>query len=124
MAKSEKDVDLIFATIEKHVTLKRTGLLYPSHLGGGVVRFLGRVVSRRKGERSLLVSLPPDYLDGTFKDYGLVGNASKIATHPPDVAAFVEKEGGIPLTPDSDQLWVGLHGLHRHGRTCVHIYPY
>ena len=101
MAKSEKDVDLIFATIEKHVTLKRTGLIYPSHSGGGVIRFLGRVISRRKGERSLLVSLPPDYLDGTFKDYGLAGNASKIATHPPDVAAFVEKEGGIPLTPEA-----------------------
>ena len=84
MAKSEKDVDLIFATIEKHVTLKRTGLIYPSHSGGGVIRFLGRVISRRKGERSLLVSLPPDYLDGTFKDYGLVGNASKIARDPSD----------------------------------------
>ena len=97
MAKSEKDVDLIFATIEKHVTLKRTGLIYPSHLGGGVIRFLGRVISRRKGERSL----PPDYLDGTFKDYGLVRNASKIATHPPDVAAFVERQKKIPLTPEA-----------------------
>ena len=58
MAKSEKDVDLIFTIIEKHVTLKRTA----SHLGGGVIRFLGRVISRRKGERSLLVSLPPDTL--------------------------------------------------------------
>ena len=56
MAKSEKDVDLIFTIIEKHVTLKRTA----SHLGGGVI--LGRVISRRKGERSLLVSLPPDTL--------------------------------------------------------------
>ena len=66
-----------------------------------MIRFLGRVISRRKGERSLLVSLPPEYLDGTFEDCGLVGNASKIATHPPDVAAFVEKEGGIPLTPEA-----------------------
>ena len=59
-----------------------------------MIRFLGRVISRRKGERSLLVSLPPEYLDGTFEDCGLVGNASKIATHPPDVAAFVERKGG------------------------------
>ena len=30
MAKSEKDVDLIFTTIEKHVTLKRTDLSIPA----------------------------------------------------------------------------------------------
>ena len=98
IAPSEEDVDRIFGVIEKRVELKRTGLIRSSQDGGGSLRFIGRVVSRRKGESSITVSLPEDYLDETFKAYGLSGKGS---VSPPDVSVHVEKEGGLPLSPEA-----------------------
>ena len=91
-------MDRIFGVIEKRVELKRTGLIRSSQDGGGSLRFIGRVVSRRKGESSITVSLPEDYLDETFKAYGLSGKGS---VSPPDVSVHVEKEGGLPLSPEA-----------------------
>ena len=98
IAPSEKDIDLLFTEIGRRVDLKQTGLLKKSSDGGGVLTFLGRVVTRRKKERQIMVSLPSDYLDGTFKDYGLVGKGTQC---PPDVAVHVEKVGGTALTPEA-----------------------
>ena len=98
IAPTEEDVDRIFGVIEKRVELKRTGLIRSSQDGGGSLRFIGRVVSRRKGESSITVSLPEDYLDETFKAYGLSGKGS---VSPPDVSVHVEKEGGLPLSPEA-----------------------
>ncbi|CAE7748672.1 ZCCHC13 [Symbiodinium sp. CCMP2592] len=73
IAPTKEDVDHIFGVIEEKVELKRTGLINSSKDGGGTLRFIGRVISRRKGESSITVSLPEDYLDETFKAYGLSG---------------------------------------------------
>ena len=98
IAPTGEDVDRIFGVIEKRVELKRTGLIRSSQDGGGSLRFIGRVVSRRKGESSITVSLPEDYLDETFKACGLSGKGS---VSPPDVSVHVEKEGGLPLSPEA-----------------------
>ena len=98
MTPTVEDAEKIFDAIGKHVDLKRTGALHTSKAGGGSLRFLGRVITRQKGESSILVSLPSDYLDDTFKAYGLSGKGS---AHPPDVALHVEKEGGEPLSPEA-----------------------
>ena len=99
VAPSEEDVDRVFGAIEKLVELKRTGLIRSSGgNGGGSLPFVGRVISRRKGETSLVVSLPDDYLDEAFKAFGLSGTGS---ASPPDVAVHVEKEGGAPLSPEA-----------------------
>ena len=42
--------------------------------------------------------MPEDYLDETFKAYGLSGKGS---VSPPDVSVHVEKEGGLPLSPEA-----------------------
>ena len=69
IAMTEEDIDRVFSLIETRVELKRTGLIRSSRAGGGSLRFIGRVISRRKGESSVTVSLPDDYLDETFKAY-------------------------------------------------------
>ena len=101
MAKSESDVEEIFNLIGEHVQLKRTGLIRPSHDGGGQLKFLGRIVSRKRGERAVNVSIPSDYLDATFLEFGLKGGCVSKASAPPDVALHVEKENGVPLTPEA-----------------------
>ncbi|CAE7624330.1 unnamed protein product [Symbiodinium sp. CCMP2592] len=98
IAPTKEDADHIFEVIEKKVELKRTGLINSSKDGGGTLRFIGRVISRRKGESSITVSLPEDYLDETFKAYGLSGKGS---SSPPDVAVHVEKLDGVPLSPEA-----------------------
>lgn len=50
-----EDVDFVFETIGKKVRLKRTGFI-ASDGQGGQLKFLGRVITRRKGEKSVLVS--------------------------------------------------------------------
>ena len=66
----EKDIDHIFDVIGGRVSIKRTGLIYPSSKGGQL-KFLGRLVTRQKGDKALLVSLPEDYLDETFAAYNI-----------------------------------------------------
>ena len=94
----EKDVDRIFDVIGKRVSIKRTGLIYPSSKGGQL-KFLGRLVTRQEGDRALLVSLPEDYLDETFASYG-VKTASKA---PPDLTVILDRptDKVIPLSADA-----------------------
>ena len=63
-----------------------------------MLRFIGRVISRRKGEASVSVSLPQDYLDETFKAFALTGKGVRC---PPDVAVHVATGGGIPFSPEA-----------------------
>ena len=98
IAPKVEDVCSVFDQIGKSVTLKKTGLVHDSSKGGSL-RFLGRVISRQKGDSSVLVSLPSDYLDATFAAYGLkeeVGN-----NNPPDIGAYVEKPDGTLLSPEA-----------------------
>ena len=73
-------IDFVFDTVGKSVRLKRTGLIH-DHSKGGQLRFLGRLITRRRGEKSLLISLPSNYLDDTFASYQIKTNAKG----PPDV---------------------------------------
>ena len=100
MAAHESDVKAIFDLIGEHVTLKHTGLIRSSVDGGGQLKFLGRIIARKKGEKSVCVSIPSDYLDSTFQDFGLKSSTSSGGS-PPDVAVHVEKENGIPLSPEA-----------------------
>ena len=98
IAPKVEDVISVFDQIGKSVTLKKTGLVNDSSKGGSL-RFLGRAISRQKGDSSVLVSYPSDYLDTTFAAYGLkekVGN-----NNPPDIGAYVEKPDGVPLSPEA-----------------------
>lgn len=87
-APSEDAVDMVFSALEKQVTLKRTGLVGDSKTGGQI-RFLGRLITRRKGETSVLVSLPTDYLDSTFATYNIKNSSSS----PPDITPVLEGTG-------------------------------
>ena len=104
MAKQEVDVTAIFDLIGEHVQLKRTGLIRPFSEGGGQLKYLGRIITRNRGERSICVSIPSDYLDTIFQDFGLKLSSSSRGA-PPDVAIHVEKENGIPLSPEAQSLF-------------------
>ena len=94
----EKDIDHIFDVIGGRVSIKRTGLIYPSSKGGQL-KFLGRLVTRQKGDEALLVSLPEDYLDETFAAY----NIRTPSRAPPDLTAILDREEGkdSPLSADA-----------------------
>ena len=94
----EKDIDHIFDVIGGRVSIKRTGLIYPSSKGGQL-KFLGRLVTRQKGDKALLVSLPEDYLDETFAAY----NIRTPSRAPPDLTSILDREEGkdSPLSADA-----------------------
>ena len=94
----EKDIDHIFDVIGGRVSIKRTGLIHPSSKGGQL-KFLGRLVTRQKGDKALLVSLPEDYLDETFAAY----NIRTLSRAPPDLTAILDREEGkdSPLSADA-----------------------
>ena len=89
-------IDFVFGTVGKNVRLKRTGLIH-DHSKGGQLRFLGRLITRRRGEKSLLISLPSNYLDDTFASYQIKTNAKG----PPDVTPVIDREGGEELSSDA-----------------------
>ena len=95
------DIQEVFGPIGRHVELKQTGLIEES----GSIKFLGRTISRQRGSKDLLIGLPKDYLDDTFKAYGLCAKSSKGSTvktmASPDVALSVEKECSETLSPES-----------------------
>ena len=86
-------LDFVFEKVGREVKLKRTGTVGSS----GQVRFLGRNISRQKGESSVLVSLPEDYLNETFEDYK-IKSSSKC---PPDLTQYLDKENGSELSPEA-----------------------
>ena len=89
-------IDFVFDTVGKNVRLKRTGLIH-DHSKGGQLRFLGRLITRRRGEKSLLISLPSNYLDDTFASYQIKTNAKG----PPDVTPVIDREGVEELSSDA-----------------------
>ena len=87
-APTASDVDKVINTIGKHVVLRKTGIIEASHSGGGRLKFLGRLLCRQQGESAILVGLPQDYLESTFRSYGLKSPSGSA----PDITVHLEKE--------------------------------
>ena len=66
-APTAADVDKAINTIGNHVVLRKTWIIEASHSGGGQLKFLGRLLCRQQGESAILVCLPQDYLESTFR---------------------------------------------------------
>ena len=92
-----EDIDRAIETVGKHVVLRKTGTIETSHSGGGQLKFLGRLLCRQQGAKSILVRLPQDYLESTFKAYGLK-SASGSA---PDITVHHEKENEKELSSEA-----------------------
>ena len=58
---------------------------------------MGRLITRRRGEKSLLISLPSNYLDDTFASFQIKTNAKG----PPDVTPVIDRDGGEELSSDA-----------------------
>ena len=65
-APTAADVDKVINTIGKHVVLRKTGMIEASHSGGGQLKFLGRLLCRRQGERSMFHRACPVFLYGVL----------------------------------------------------------
>ena len=84
-----EDLDFVLQKVDKEVK----GTVDTS----GQVRFLGRNISRQKGESSVLVSLPEDYLNETSEDYERKGSLKC----PPDLTQYLDKETDSELSPEA-----------------------
>ena len=96
-ASTAADVDKVIHTIGKHVVLRKTGIIEASHSGGGQLKFLGRLLCRQQGESVILVGLPQDYLESTFRSYGLKSPSGSA----PDITVHLEKENEKELSSES-----------------------
>lgn len=92
-----EDIDRVIDTVGKHVVLRKTGIIKASHSGGGQLKFLGRLLCRQQGDRSILVGLPQDYPESTLQAYGLK-SASGSA---PDITVHLEKENEKELSSEA-----------------------
>ena len=54
-----EDIDRVIDTVGKHVVLRKPGIIKASHSGGGQLKFLGRLLCRQQGDRSILVGFTP-----------------------------------------------------------------
>ncbi len=96
-APTAADVGKVINTIGRHVVLRKTGIIEASHSGGGQLKFLARLLCRQQGESAILIGLPQDYLESTFRLYGL-----KSASGPaPDITIHVAKENERELSSES-----------------------
>ena len=96
-APTAADVDKVINTIGKHVVLRKTGIIEASHSGGGQLKFLGRLLCRQQRESAILVGLPQDYLESTFRSYGLKSPSGSA----PDITVHLEKENDKELSSES-----------------------
>lgn len=92
-----EDIEYLKKIFEAKVTVKQTGIVTASTMSGGKLTFLGREVTRIKGDKTLRVSVPFSYLQRTFEDYGLKDSNRRLAS--PDLSVL-EKDGE-PLTGEA-----------------------
>ena len=96
-APTAPDVDKVINTIGKHVVLRKTRIIEASHSGGGQLKLLRRLLCRQQGESAILVGLPQDYLESTFRSYGLKSPSGSA----PDITVRLEKENEKELSSES-----------------------
>ena len=73
---NKEDFQVILQALSKILKVKHTGEIDEN---GGQVKFLGRQISRVPGEHALYVSVPDDYLQKTFEEWGLKQTNQRIA---------------------------------------------
>ena len=64
----------MFKELSKHVKVRETGRIALGKDGGGSLKFLGRVISRRAGSPSLVMQVDPSYMDAACEEFGIKGS--------------------------------------------------
>lgn len=91
------DMKKLAECISGKVPVKLTGNIGSSQDGGGRLVFIGREVFRKKGDPTIYVKVPSNFLDSTFESYQLKSGSRSGAA--PDLSAL-EKEGE-PLSAEA-----------------------
>ena len=68
---TDKAFHRVFKELSKHVKVRETGRIALGKDGGGSLKFLGRVISRRAGSPSLVMQVDPSYMDAACEEFGI-----------------------------------------------------
>ena len=68
--------------------VRETGRIALGKDGGGSLKFLGRVISRRAGSPSLVMQVDPSYMDAACEEFGI--KVPKGVVGPPDIKPNLE----------------------------------
>ena len=93
--------EFVVDTISKVVPTKATGKIGSGDSGS--LTFIGRTIKREKGSHETFLGVNPNYLDDTFREYGVVKGSAFV----PDVASHLEKTMGDPtfMKPLTDEAY-------------------
>ena len=65
-ALSVRGVDDVRESLEQTLKVKQTGFVTNSQGDGGILKFLGKEITRPKGSSNLFLRVPPSYLEDLF----------------------------------------------------------
>ena len=68
---TDKAFHRVFKELSKHVKVRETGRIALGKDGGGSLKFLGRVISRRASSPSLVMQVDPSYMDAACEEFGI-----------------------------------------------------
>ena len=97
---TDKAFHRVFKELSKHVKVRETGRIALGKDGGGTLKFLGRVISRRAGSPSLVMQVDPSYMDAAWEEFGI--KVPKGVVGPPDIKPNLEATSEeSPISPEA-----------------------
>ena len=114
---TDKAFHRVFKELSKHVKVRETGRIALGKDGGGSLKFLGRVISRRASSPSLVMQVDPSYMDAACEEFGI--KVPKGVVGPPDIKPSLEATSEeSPISPEAHSRYrrvclVDLRGWRR-----------
>ena len=97
---TDKAFHRVFKELSKHVKVRETGRIALGKDGGGSLKFLGRVISRRAGSPSLVMQVDPSYMDAACEEFGI--KVPKGVVGRPDIKPNLEATSEeSPISPEA-----------------------
>ena len=97
---TDKAFHRVFKELSKHVKVRETGRIALGKDGGGSLKFLGRVISRRASSPSLVMQVDPSYMDAACEEFGI--KVPKGVVGPPHIKPSLEATSGeSPISPEA-----------------------
>ena len=97
---TDKAFHRVFKELSKHVKVRESGRIALGKDGGGSLKFLGRVISRRAGSPSLVMQVDPSYMDAACEEFGI--KVPKGVVGPPDIKPNLEATSEeSPISPEA-----------------------
>ena len=97
---TDKAFHRVFKELSKHVKVRETGRIALGKDGGGSLKFLGRVISRRASSPSLVMQVDPSHMDAACEEFGI--KVPKGVVGPPDIKPSLEATSEeSPISPEA-----------------------